>query len=237
MLPRLTYGDRASLLRRQEATQAALAADLAAVEARAAAEAAEIEARGKEREQAAAAAKKRNRESRAHINTLAASAEAAARMKPRANHRDSFVFHQIRQYLVKSTSAPDFCLSVPRSDRKEGERLGWRNGVAVLLAACNQSDSTHYFSFDKTSQMLHPEDSRSFCLDFDFDAKNLRPLTVFRCDKTFSSKAKPRHQTWEFFNNSNIRNRGTGKCLAIGTKTIYDGIAVRQLTGNKFCCI
>lgn len=76
---------------------------------------------------------------------------------------------------------------------------------------------------------LFPEASTKFCLDFEFDNKNLRPLTVFRCDKTFSSKAKPRHQEWHFFNQSNIKNGATGKCVAMGKKEkVYEGKAVQQ---------
>ena len=69
--------------------------------------------------------------------------------------------------------------------------------------------------------------STRFCLDFEFDSKNLRPLTVFRCDKTFSSAARPRHQEWEFYNASNIRNYGSGKCVAAG-KQVYEGRALQQ---------
>mmetsp|Transcript_36790 Transcript_36790/g.47516 ORF Transcript_36790/g.47516 Transcript_36790/m.47516 type:complete len:91 (+) Transcript_36790:214-486(+) len=65
-----------------------------------------------------------------------------------------------------------------------------------------------------------------FCLDFDFDNKNNRPVTLFRCDKTFSSSAKTLHQKWEFYNGSNIKNLGTGKCLDVGS--VYDGKAVEQ---------
>ena len=72
------------------------------------------------------------------------------------------------------------------------------------------------------------ETSTKFCLDFEFDNKNLRPLTVFRCDKTFSGAAKARHQEWELFNSSNIKNYGTGKCIAMGKKEkVYEGKAVR----------
>jgi len=105
--------------------------------------------------------------------------------------------------------------------------------MSVLLAACNESDSTQLFSYDPTSTYIHPQESTSFCLDFEFDQANFRPLTVFRCDKTFSKAAKPRHQEWTFANGSNIVNTGTKKCVATGTGSerngkIYDGKAVQQ---------
>jgi hypothetical protein len=89
-------------------------------------------------------------------------------------------------------------------------------GLAVILAPCNVSDATQHFSYDPTSKYIHPEANVAFCLDFEFDNKDLRPLTAFRCDKTFSPAAKPRHQEWEFFNTSNIKNCGTKKCIATG---------------------
>ena len=220
--------DRAALLERQAATQAAVAAELAAVEAMTAAAAAEVEAAREAAERAAMAAEKRARESAAHEAVIAASNQAAARLRPKSNERNSFEYHKTRQYLLRSEAAPEFCLSVPRADRRAaGGKPSWRNGMAVLLAKCDLSDATQRFSQDAVSGMVHPEDSRIFCLDFDFDNKNLRPLTVFRCSKTFSRAAKPRHQSWDFQNNSNIVNRGTGNCLAVGSKAIYEGLAVR----------
>jgi hypothetical protein len=71
-----------------------------------------------------------------------------------------------------------------------------------------------------------------FCLDFDYDSKSYRPLTVFRCDRTFSTLAKAGHQKWEYVNASYIRNVGTGKCVASG-KQIYPGKAVEQFDCAK----
>ena len=208
---------------------------------------AEAEAAAKEKMRASAAALKHAREAAAHSATLAASAEAAALLRPRSRERNSFEFHKTRQYLVRtaaenanangafsssSSSSPSssFCMSLPRADRKAAHgKRSWRNGMAVVLAPCNTSDTMQFFSHDAVSGMIHPEDSKQFCLDFDFDNKDLRPLTVFRCDKTFSRAAKPRHQSWDFSNGSAIKNRGTGSCIAVGPKNIYDGLAVRTL--------
>ena len=241
--------DRAALLKRQAAVQAAKAADEAAIAAAEAAVVAEAEAAAKEKMRASAAALKHAREAAAHSATLAASAEAAALLRPRSRERNSFEFHKTRQYLVRtaaenanangafsssssSSSSPSssFCMSLPRADRKAAHgKRSWRNGMAVVLAPCNTSDTMQFFSHDAVSGMIHPEDSKQFCLDFDFDNKDLRPLTVFRCDKTFSRAAKPRHQSWDFSNGSAIKNRGTGSCIAVGPKNIYDGLAVRTL--------
>ena len=100
------------------------------------------------------------------------------------------------------------------------------------MALCNETDESQLFHYDPSSHYIHPELSKTFCLDFDTDKQNNRPLTVFRCDKTFSPSAKPHHQQWAFTNNSNIKNLGTGKCITTGTggkiSTVYEGKSVMQ---------
>ena len=114
----------------------------------------------------------------------------------------------------------------------------------MILAPCNISDTTQHFSYNPISKFVHPEANAAFCLDFEFDNKDLRPLTAFRCNKTFSSAAKPRHQEWNVFNASNIRNIGTKKCVTAGdvfttTKRgvkkskIYEGKAVSSLRSDS----
>lgn len=65
--------------------------------------------------------------------------------------------------------------------------------LVPILARCVSSKSQRW-SFDIQLKQIHPQNEYSWCLDSDFDKGVRRPMTVFRCGKTFSQKAATNHQ-------------------------------------------
>jgi len=223
--------------RKAEREAAELAAEKQAAKDAAAAEAAAIAAA--EAAAAAVAAKKKADDEARFQARLEASAKAEAAINLYSISRDSHTYHVNQQYFLKPKSNPAFCMTVPSTILSEVS-TGYRNGLAVVLSACDVNSTAQLFSYDPTSQYIHPQAhpkfSTSYCLDFEVDSKDFRPLTVFRCDKTFSSSAKPRHQAWTFANGTHLTNVGTKKCAATGTAVhagpLYDGKAVQQYICN-----
>ena len=80
--------------------------------------------------------------------------------------------------------------------------------------------------FNSSASYIHPQGNWKFCLDFDFDKENGRPLTVFRCGKTYSTAAVSGHQTWSYENKGALTNSGTGKCVA-SSRDVYQGRAAQ----------
>lgn len=224
--------DKAALKKQREAAREAMAAALAAAEAEA-----KLLAQKAAESKAAADLKAFRLEKHATDKKAADEVRQDSRQKGLrygafSNSRSSPTKHETVLYFIKPVMAPkkprtpksvELCLAVPPSDAS----TAYRNGQAVILQRCNTSDTSQLFSFDVYSQWLHPGGNDQFCLDFDFDSKDIRPLTVFRCEKTFSNSAAPRHQQWGFTNQSNIKNAGTGKCIATGEQA-YDGKAVHR---------
>lgn len=108
---------------------------------------------------------------------------------------------------------------MPKADTPSG----YRNGLVPVLARCVNSRSQRW-SFDIQRKEIHPQNEYSWCLDSDFDKGVRRPLTVFRCGKTFSKKAAADHQkwTWDFPSSGVIMNAATKRCAATG-KEVYQG--------------
>lgn len=67
------------------------------------------------------------------------------------------------------------------------------NRLVPFLARCVGAKSQRW-SFDIQKKEVHPQNEYGWCLDSDFDKAVRRPLTVFRCGKTFSKKAASGHQ-------------------------------------------
>lgn len=63
----------------------------------------------------------------------------------------------------------------------------------MFVARC-VNGRTQRFSLDLQTHMIHPQNAYDWCLDFEFDASVRRPLTLYRCGKTFSKHVKSEHQ-------------------------------------------
>lgn len=125
----------------------------------------------------------------------------------------------IPQFYLKPQNVSEWCWTLPKADTPST----YRNGLVPVLSRCVNSKSQRW-SFDIQRKEIHPQNEYSWCLDSDFDKGVRRPLTVFRCGKTFSAKAAAGHQQWDwdFPSSGVIRNVATKRCAATG-KEIYQG--------------
>jgi hypothetical protein len=116
-------------------------------------------------------------------------------------------------------NSSEWCWTLPKADTPSG----FRNGLVPILARCVGSRSQRW-SFDIKLKQIHPQNEYSWCLDSDFDKGVRRPLSVFRCGKTFSEKAATNHQQWDwtFPSSGTLKNVGTKRCAATG-KLAYQG--------------
>lgn len=108
----------------------------------------------------------------------------------------------------------------------------YRNGLVIILAQCDENNAQQKFRIDPFTYYIQPADNTDWCLDFDFDDKKYRPMTLFKCGQTFSDFADDKHQRWMWPNYNKgetgaLKNRGTGMCVGVG-KDIYAGKYVQQ---------
>jgi hypothetical protein len=137
-------------------------------------------------------------------------------------------YHGVKASCTYTIEDPEskFCISMPTSQ--------YRNGVAPILSACDELDALQRFRLDPVYHYIQPADSEDWCLDFEFDDKKYRPLTLFRCGgEVAGSGAKPGHQKWNWplgdtpLLRGQIKNAGTGMCIGTG-KDVYAGKYLQQ---------
>lgn len=130
----------------------------------------------------------------------------------------------IPQYYLRPMNNSEWCWTLPKADTESG----LRNGLVPVMARCVQSKSQRW-SFDLKRKEIHPQNAYGWCLDMDFDKGVRRPLTVYRCGKTFSKKALPGHQKWDwdFPSTGLLKNVATSRCAATG-KEVYQGRYVQS---------
>lgn len=124
-----------------------------------------------------------------------------------------------------------FCMAVPEAATAKG---GWRDGLSVSMAPCDDEDDLQFFSFDPVSSYIHPEPTRSWCLDYAPNPKGFKALRVQWCDKKHSVYHGDGHQRWQFANNSKIQNEDTSLCVTTGLGDVpgrvFTGKTVQQYT-------
>ena len=128
----------------------------------------------------------------------------------------------IPQYYLRPQNSSEWCWTLPKADTPSG----YRNGLVPVLARCVESRSQRW-SFDIKRREVHPQNAYEWCLDMDFDKGVRRPITVFRCGKTFSKSADKAHQKWEWPGKLGpttgpLKNLATKRCAATG-KEVYQG--------------
>jgi 6-phosphogluconolactonase (cycloisomerase 2 family) len=122
-------------------------------------------------------------------------------------------------WYLRPLNNSEWCWTLPKADTPSG----YRNGLVPILARCVHSNAQKW-SFDVHKKEIHPQNALDWCLDSDFDKSVRRPITVFRCGKTFSVKADAGHQQWDwdFPNSGVLKNAATQRCAATG-KEMYQG--------------
>lgn len=131
-------------------------------------------------------------------------------------------------YYIRPQNNSEWCWTLPKADTPSG----YRNGLVPVLARCVKSKSQRW-SFDIKRKEIHPSNAYDWCLDMDFDKGVRRPLTVFRCGKTFSKKADKGHQKWDWPGDMGpesgglLENAATKRCAG-GGKEVYQGRYVQS---------
>ena len=126
-------------------------------------------------------------------------------------------------YYIRPYNNSEWCWTLPKADTPSG----YRNGLVPVLARCVSSKSQKW-SFDIKRKEIHPHNAYDWCVDMDFDKGVRRPLTVFRCGKTFSKKADQGHQQWLWPGKMGpesgglLENVATKRCAG-GGKEVYQG--------------
>jgi len=97
-------------------------------------------------------------------------------------------YHLVLLILIHLACAPPCGTQLPTSQ--------YRQGLVVIMGQCDADNAQQKFRFDPFNYHISPADNAEWCLDFDFDDKKYRPLTLFKCGQTFSDFTDDNHQRW-----------------------------------------